>query len=122
MIIGIGIDIVELNRIEQILQKQPRFLSRILSQREQLLYEQMETPKRKVEFLAGRFAAKEAFSKAYGTGIGPVSFQEIEVLKTEAGAPVVDIDRLAEEKVWVSISHSDTYAVAQVIIETDSAY
>ncbi|KAB8137958.1 holo-ACP synthase [Gracilibacillus oryzae] len=121
MIKGIGIDIIELERAEKIIAKQPRILDRILTENEKKLYNQLESAKRKVEFFAGRFAAKEAFSKALGTGIGKLSFQDIEILRDNRGAPVVQSRVVEGNSVFVSISHSDSYAVAQVIIEGDSA-
>ena len=73
---------------------------------------------RKIEFLAGRFAAKEAFSKAYGTGIGnSFSFLDIQVENDEKGKPFFRYPQ--ENGVHLSITHSAEYAVAQVIIEKD---
>ena len=113
---GIGIDIIELDRIEKAVFKNKRFPARILTNNELNIYEDFSTDKRKVEFLAGRFAVKEAFAKALGTGIGKVSFQDIEVLPNEAGSPCLSVSTFDTEKVFVSISHSKAYAVAQVII------
>ncbi len=116
MIIGIGIDIVELNRIAELINRQPKFIERILTDNEcALLYER--SPKRQIEFVAGRFAAKEAYAKALGTGIGAhVSFQDIEIKNDENGKPYI-FSSSPNERVHVSISHSEHYAVAQVIIE-----
>ena len=69
MIMGIGIDAVELYRIEDIIKNNPKFISRVLTSRELEIFETLKI-KRQTEFLGGRFACKEAFSKAYGTGIG----------------------------------------------------
>ena len=89
MIFGIGIDIVELHRIENMLSRQARFPQRILTEAEYARFTLL-SDKRKIEFLAGRFAAKEAFSKAYGTGIGKeLSFQDIETGNDTAGKPVL---------------------------------
>lgn len=116
MIIGTGIDIVELERIEQAMDKQPRFVARILTENEQEKFQAL-SPKRKVEFLAGRFAAKEAYAKAVGTGIGgDVSFLDVEVLPDEKGKPVMKSP--SPHRVHVAISHSGAFAVAQVIIES----
>lgn len=121
MIKGIGIDICELKRIEAILQKQPKFVNRILTDQEKLYLEEL-TEKRKVEFLAGRFAAKEAFSKARGTGIGSdLSFLDIEIHKDEKGKPFIFKPQNKGEIAYLSISHSKDYAVAQVIIESSSS-
>ncbi|KIQ95413.1 Holo-[acyl-carrier-protein] synthase [Anoxybacillus thermarum] len=116
MIVGIGIDIVELSRIAQLIEQQPKFIDRILTHNERIRFQQLSS-KRKVEFMAGRFAAKEAYAKAVGTGIGThVSFQDIEIENDENGKPYIASPTL-NERVHVSISHSEHYAVAQVIIE-----
>jgi len=73
----------------------------------------LKTEKRKIEYLAGRFAAKEAFVKALGTGIGEVSFQDIEILSS-GGKPVCNYK---DFKCHVTISHTDEYAVAFVLLE-----
>lgn len=114
MIKGVGIDIVELERIERLVEK-PSFIARILSDSEKERFRQL-SGKRQVEFLAGRFAAKEAYAKARGTGIGrDLSFKDIEVLSNEKGKPF--IEEKDGETIHISISHSRDYAVAQVIIE-----
>ena len=117
MISGIGLDIVELKRIKRILERQSKFVDRILTEKEKEVYEKLSS-NRKVEYLAGRFAAKEAFSKAYGTGIGnSLSFLDIQVENDEKGKPFF---RYPEETgVHLSITHSAEYAVAQVIIEKE---
>ncbi|WP_100406104.1 holo-ACP synthase [Bacillus solitudinis] len=115
MIIGIGIDIVEIQRVEKLAKKQSRFVERILTDKEQSMYNNY-SPNRKIEFLAGRFAAKEAFVKAVGTGISrEYSWQDIEILSDERGKPL--LLATVEGSVHLSISHSESYAVAQVIIE-----
>lgn len=117
MIAGIGIDIVELDRISQISERHPKFVDRILTSFEKDKYNQL-TKRRKVEFLAGRFAAKEAFSKAYGSGIGKsLSFQDIEIHTDQFGKPY--IVKPLNKGVHLSISHSREFAVAQVVIEKD---
>jgi len=115
MIKGIGIDIVELDRIEKILIRTPKFVDRILTIAEKLEFETLSNS-RKIEFLAGRFAAKEAFAKAVGTGIGSEwSFLDIEVKKDERGKPYI-VSNL-NHTVHLSISHSKQFAVAQVVLE-----
>ncbi|WP_404451202.1 holo-ACP synthase [Virgibacillus necropolis] len=117
MINGIGIDIIELNRINKSLEKSNRLVKRILTNKEQTSYERLNSPSRRTEFLAGRFAAKEAFAKATGTGIGKLSFQDIEVIATESGAPTIHVQGFESYNIFISITHSRDYAVAQVIIE-----
>lgn len=116
MIKGIGIDIIELARIEKSIEKNKRMVDRILTEAEREVYEAFTSMRRKVEFLAGRFAAKEAFAKANGTGIGELSFQHIEIIAGGNGAPKLTVKGYDPTKLFVSISHSDTFAIAQVII------
>lgn len=115
MIKGIGIDITELERVKRILERQPRFPERILTKKEIERFEQLKG-QRKVEYFAGRYAAKEAFSKANGTGIGKkLSFLDIEITVNEAGKPCIIAPICTG--VHISISHSKEYAIAQVVIE-----
>jgi holo-[acyl-carrier protein] synthase len=74
MIQGIGIDAVDLARIKKLIQDKPKFISRILTPNEQMLFDNLPL-KRQIEFLGGRYACKEAFSKAWGTGIVKVTFK-----------------------------------------------
>lgn len=121
MIIGTGIDIVELGRIEKLMNRQPNFVDRILTPLEKERFISL-SDKRKVEFLAGRFAAKEAYSKAKGTGIGKdLSFQDMTIVTTEKGKPYFSEPEMADGNVHLSISHSEQYAIAQVIIESLSS-
>lgn len=114
MIKGIGIDLVEMSRIQRIKQRS-QFIQRILSKEEQELYASLTHPQRQLEFLAGRFAVKEAYSKALGTGIGPIGFKDIVVLNDVKGKPYVKgVDRC-----HVSLSHSEHYCVAVVILEEE---
>lgn len=118
MIKGIGIDLIELNRIAKAYGRNARFVERILTKNEQIRFNNLTSERRKIEYLAGRFAAKEAFAKAVGTGIGKLSFQHIEVLSSENGAPTIRANGFAPEKTFISISHSEAYAIAKVIITT----
>jgi len=114
MIKGIGIDIIELERIEHMLVRQTKLVDRILTDNEKQQFNLL-SDRRKVEFLAGRFAAKEAFSKAAGTGIGKtLSFLDIEIDSDPLGKPYIV---RPEVHAHLSISHSRDYAVAQVVIE-----
>ncbi|MEE1130011.1 MAG: holo-ACP synthase [Caryophanon sp.] len=115
MIKGIGLDITELARIEKIATRTPKFIARILTPREQALYDTLSAH-RKVEFLAGRFAAKEAYAKANGTGIrAGCEFTDIEVLPDDLGAPTLYF-KGERSNGFVSITHSEQYAAAQVIL------
>ncbi|WP_462412653.1 holo-ACP synthase [Neobacillus sp. Marseille-QA0830] len=116
MIKGIGTDIIEISRVENLLQKQPKFAERVLTLNEKQKFDGL-SPNRQVEFLAGRFAAKEAYSKAAGTGIGKeLSFLDIEIGTAPSGKPFFI---KPEGQAHLSISHSREYAVAHVIIEME---
>lgn len=120
MIYGIGIDIVEINRIKESLRKGNRLVKRVLTSKEEEIFLTLSSEKRKCEFLAGRFAAKEACAKAIGTGIGKVSFQHIEVLRSPSGAPSLFIEGYSDLETFISISHSEHYAVSQVVLTNHS--
>ena len=119
MIKGIGIDLIELDRIKASMEKQKRFVDRILTEKEMKVWNKLQNKHRKVEFLAGRFAAKEAFAKATGRGIGKLSFKHIEVLNDENGAPTLKANGYETASIFISITHSRDYAVAQVVIEAE---
>ena len=114
----IGIDLVDIERIVAVLGKHPdRFRRRVLTDAEQRYCG------RRVERIAGRWAAKEAVSKVLGLGVRGVGWREIEVLPNRAGAPQVTLHARAAaraltlglEEVTVSISHEHKMAVAVAI-------
>ncbi|MCI1903551.1 holo-ACP synthase [Enterococcus hirae] len=115
MIRGIGIDLVDLKRINKIIERKPLFIKRTLTPREFSEFSKLER-RRQIEYLGGRFACKEAFSKAWGTGIGKVGLQEIETLTNDAGAPIMTMSPF-EGIHHVSITHTKDYAMAEVILE-----
>lgn len=128
MIYGIGNDVVALQRIERIMRSKlgERFVRRILAKDELSLYERRQA--NKYEFVAGRFAAKEAVAKAFGCGIGAkLSFQDIEIIPDVKGRPVCLLSndslhrlRLNQPiKVHISISHCDAIASAFAVVETE---
>lgn len=115
MIAGIGLDIVELERIGKLDAKSPKFRLRTLTEEELAIYESL-TAHRRVEFLAGRFAGKEAFSKARGTGIGATcNFSDISIVPEASGKPVLYFKGVQVEG-FISITHTKTVAAAQVIL------
>ncbi|WP_432353179.1 holo-ACP synthase [Sporosarcina sp. A2] len=116
MITGIGLDITELDRIARLDSKSEKFRNRILTTEEHRHYQQLSS-QRRTEFLAGRFAAKEAYAKALGTGIGPdCSFLDIAILPNEKGAPILYFNNQPVDG-FVSITHTQTVAAAQVILQ-----
>lgn len=117
MIKGVGLDMIDLDRVEKILEHNPRFVERILTDEEQKLLAKY-SGSRKVEFLAGRFSAKEAYAKANGTGFGKeLSFTDVEILTLPNGRPILTKPKRLDEQVFVSITHTGRSAAAQVIIE-----
>lgn len=123
MILGVGIDMIEVDRIRRLLTKDQGFKERIFTPKEQAY---CETKKYKAQNYAARFAAKEAFFKALGTGWrGGMAFHEIEVLNDDLGKPEIILHgkakQLAEEKgvkrVHVSLSHLRDVACSMVTIE-----
>jgi holo-[acyl-carrier protein] synthase len=118
LIIGLGVDLVELNRIEKVMDRNNRFIKRVLTNREIERLEQKGSISRKVEYVAGRFAAKEAYAKANGTGIGKeLSFLDIEVIPNENGKPEIFINGSKNNAALLSISHGKEFVIAQVIIQ-----
>ncbi|MTT33145.1 holo-ACP synthase [Terrilactibacillus sp. BCM23-1] len=116
MIIGIGIDMIELSRIERLIHND-QFIKKILTCKERESYYTLSTHRR-VEYLAGRFAAKEAYSKARGTGIGKkLSFHHIEISNDENGKPFFSEPQMDHETAHVSITHTNEHAAAYVVIE-----
>jgi holo-[acyl-carrier protein] synthase len=120
MIKGIGMDIIELDRIRKSMLKNNRFISRILTEKEREVFHTLKNEHRKTEYAAGRFAAKEAVAKALGRGIGKLSFQHIEVLTDKNGAPTVTAAGCDSYHIFISITHSREYAAAQAVIEYQS--
>ena len=125
MIFGIGTDIVEVSRIEtSIAQFGDDFAKRILATSEFTSYQQSQI---KARFLAKRFAAKEAFSKALGTGLrAPATFQNIVVSHDDLGKPILilaaELQSLLNSKnitqTHISISDEKNLAAAFVVLET----
>lgn len=115
MIHGVGIDLIELKRIQALYERQEKLISRILSTNEQQKFHSFNNKQRKIEFLAGRFACKEAFSKALGTGLGKhIAFNDIDCFNDELGKPCIIYDGF---NVHVSITHTEHYAMSQVTLE-----
>ncbi|MES2215081.1 MAG: holo-ACP synthase [Pseudomonadota bacterium] len=109
MILGIGTDIVQIPRIERLIEKfSDRFLSRILSPEEKEVYNKKSCR----AFVARRFAGKEAISKALGTGVGrPLRFVDISIINDSLGAPKVKIKNYKED-ITIHVSLSDDYPIA----------
>ena len=123
-IIGIGIDLVDCARIQNSIERfGDRFLQRVFTAGEIAYSQSMKFPAR---HLAARFAAKEALSKAFGTGIGKsMGWRDLDVQKKESGEPFVVLSGGAEkmarergvDKIWITLSHTEQSGMATIILE-----
>ena len=124
-VLGIGVDIVETARIDRSLERfGQRFLHRVFTAGEIEYCHSMKYPAR---HFAARFAAKEAVSKAFGTGIGKaMGWRDIDVHRQGSGQPFVVLEGGAKElaatrgvsTVWISLSHTEHHAVATIVLES----
>jgi len=122
LIAGIGTDIVEICRIEKALERSEKFMQKVFSSHEQ---EYLKSRKMRPEYVAGRFAAKEAVSKAMGTGFVGFGFTDVEIVRAASGKPEVVLkekaDKVArgfgEYKIHLSITHGRDCAVAFAVLE-----
>ena len=124
MIVGVGIDLVEIERIETAYKKfGAKFLERLLTPEEATYCLSHKNPG---PYIAARFAAKEAVSKAFGTGIGrSIGWKNIEVRHKESGQPYISFNGKAMELfttvkanvIHLSLSHTNSNAVAVAILE-----
>ena len=124
MIIGCGIDLVKIERIEKIIKRWgDNFIFRIFTPLEREYCKKKKS--NKYQSYAGKFAAKEALLKALGLGLREANWKEIEIKNDELGQPIIDtsgklkkiVSRKGVSKYFISISHTKDYAVAQVILE-----
>lgn len=122
MIGGIGTDITEVKRFEKWV-KNPDMLQRFFNEKEM---SSAKSDSAKCQHYAARFAAKEAFSKALGTGITGFNLKDVYITNNSEGAPLLNIEgaalslmkeRLGPCKTFVSLSHEKEYAIAYVILE-----
>lgn len=124
MILGVGIDIVEIRRIKEAMEKHANFIDRLFSKNE---IEYFKVRNLRPEFVAGRFAAKEAVVKAMGTGFSGFEIKDIEIDRTASGKPIVVLrgkakmiaQKCGNYKIHVSISHSLDNAIAYATMEVD---
>jgi holo-[acyl-carrier protein] synthase len=124
-VLGIGVDLVECARIQHSLDRfGERFLHRVFTDGEIAYSQSMKFPAR---HLAARFAAKEALSKAFGTGIGKaMGWKDIDVHKKPSGEPFVVLDGNAKQlaidrgvsKVLITLSHTEHHAMAVIVLES----
>ena len=124
MIFGTGLDIIEIDRIKNSIEKySPKFEKRVFTSSEINYCESQGDP---AKHFAARFAVKEAVSKCLGTGItGALGFQDMEIIHEDTGKPVLNMigkgkelfQKLKLKSIHISISHDSTYAIAHAIAE-----
>ena len=121
MIIGIGTDIIEIDRIKKAVSRTDNFLNKLFTKNE---IEYFLKKNKASNVIAGNFAAKEAVSKAIGTGFRKFGLKDIEILRDHFGKPIINISQKVSEVIGkrnivihVSISHSVENAIAYVVME-----
>ncbi|SHH57822.1 holo-ACP synthase [Clostridium grantii] len=124
MIAGVGVDIIEIDRIKKSVERNPKFVSKVFTKNE---IEYLESRKMRPEYIAGRFAAKEAISKALGTGIRGFDLKDIEIDRNSLGKPIAVLrgkckkilKKYSSYKIHISISHSKENAIAYALLEVE---
>lgn len=116
MIVSIGTDLVELERIKTI--GIDRFKNKILNEDELLEFNQITHENRKLTYLAGRFAVKESLFKCFKSGDKTANYKDFSILNDPVGAPYVISRHTADYVAHITISHTNLYATAFVVLET----
>ena len=121
MIIGIGTDIVQVNRIEKVIKRTKCFIDKAFTDKE---IEYIRKKNNNSQTIAGYFAAKEAMAKALGTGFRGVGLRDIEIINDSLGKPSIRISDKIEKilqcqnyNIFLSISHTNENAIAFVVLE-----
>ena len=118
MILGIGIDLVDLDKIKSMMNE--RFIERVLSLEEQKIFNNIQNDDKKLSFLGGRFAAKEAIFKAVSKGDGKARYIEFSILNDDNGKPYVVSHHFDQKvKVHLSITHTDHHAMCYCLLENN---
>jgi holo-[acyl-carrier protein] synthase len=124
VIVSIGIDIIEVRRVRETLERTQRFIDRVYTEKERQYCESRGAAA--AQHFAARFAAKEAMLKALQTGwSGGIAWQDVEVCSRDSGAPYLKLSGVAQDlfdksganRIHLSISHTAEHAIAQVILE-----
>lgn len=122
MIVGVGVDIVEIGRIKEVMERNNKFMEKVFEKSE---IEYLKSRNLRPEYVAGRFAAKEAVSKALGTGFRGFNLRDIVIESNELGKPLVLLKNkaknIAEQNgtaiIHLSISHGMESAIAYAVME-----
>lgn len=120
MVIGIGTDLIEVERIANAIEKTSRFFQKVYGNREQAWLSSKKNP---AESAAANFAGKEAVLKVFGTGLRNCQLNEIEILRDELGKPYVVLSGAAElvanklgiDEIMISLSHTKSHALAYAV-------
>ncbi|TAN30371.1 MAG: holo-[acyl-carrier-protein] synthase [Actinomycetota bacterium] len=122
MSVKVGTDILEIDRLREVLKRRPGLRQKVFTPHE-VAY--CDSKADAIPHFAARFCAKEAFAKAIGTGVRQFSMSEVEVVRNELGKPDIELwgeakriaESLAVKEIDLSISHSELFVVAVVVIE-----
>lgn len=115
MIKSIGTDLVDINRLKTL--DLNRFSERILSSEEKLLLDDITNEERRLTFIAGRFAAKEALFKCFKNGDKSANYKDFTILNDSHGAPYVSSKFLDGLTCHITITHTNDHAIAFVVLE-----
>jgi holo-[acyl-carrier protein] synthase len=124
MILGVGVDIVEIQRIKEAINRNNNFLDKVFTSLE---LDYLKSRNFKAESIAGRFASKEAVAKALGTGFRGFGLKDIEIGQNDLGKPTVTLKGTADDiaskngkyNIHISISHSSDNAIAYAVLESE---
>ncbi|SCZ80795.1 holo-ACP synthase [Acidaminobacter hydrogenoformans] len=120
MLVGIGTDLIEIDRIRRAITRNERFLARVFTEEERIFFEARDM---EAATIAANFAGKEAVLKVLGTGISGMSWKDIEVLRQSSGKPFIRLsgraaaqaEQLGMGEILISLSHSKSHALAFAI-------
>lgn len=111
MILGIGVDICQNKRVSE------RIIDRVLSDEEKSRYNTFSNETRRLEFLSGRFAAKEAIIKALSQAGQEVYMRDLVIINTDLERPILKSPIFKNMKIFISISHEREYSVGLAVVE-----
>lgn len=111
MILGIGVDVCQNKRVSK------RIIDRVLSEEEKSRYLSFSNERRKLEFLSGRFAAKEAIIKALSQAGQEVFMRDLVIINDEMERPTLKSPKFDNMKIFVSISHEREYSIGLAVVE-----
>ena len=111
MIIGVGVDIVQVSRLK------PEISKRVLSEEEMIVFDRIPLENKQLEYLAGRFSVKEAIIKAIGHTKYVIGMRDITIMNDEMGMPYIKKPIYDDIRFYISLSHEKEYSVGICVIE-----